>query len=355
MSAIVSCVIPVYNVKGYVERCVRSVVSAAECFSSSRVAVQSDVNQPMVEVICVDDGSTDGSGEILDRLAREFSGNRAAMLKIIHQENSGVSVARNVALKIAAGDYLVFVDSDDNVTKGFLLHALEDMKNDSEIDVWVGQRKVVDNDYDLIDASRQPKHIPAMETNAPIKDFLRIDGRYYLYCVWGKVFRRGMFDKFSVHFSPGLDIGEDALLMAEVYARSRKVKVVECEPSYIHCWRGGSLVRRHWADLVPQYFESSRLLEEYAEKNHLEDRLSPLIAQWALSRIRTMLDKGYPYEWMSEYIEALCRHPDFKRRVPRNIFRYAKQPYKAAGLILLIMPTCLAETCFKLMIRFKRR
>lgn len=350
-----SFIIPVYNVQDYIERCVRSVVAAAERYVSTSCRRQEGA-QPLVEIICVDDGSSDRSGEILDRLAADQSGRNAMIaLKIIHQKNSGVSVARNVALKSAVGKYLVFIDSDDCVEDGFVLQALDDMENDPELDVWIGQRRVVDANYNLVDVSRQPLQIPPMETSNPIGDFLKINGRYYLYCVWGKVFRRRVFEKYELRFSPTLDIGEDALIMAEVYARARKVRVAADEPEYIHCWRTGSLVRRHWADLIPQYFEAARLLEEYAEINNLVGKLGIQIAQWALSRIRTMLDKGYSYEWMSKYISALCRHPDFKTRVPKNIFRYAKQPYKTFGLILLVMPSCLVEWCFKLMIRFKGR
>lgn len=342
MKPVVSFLIPVFNVEDYIERCVRSVVAAARRFAKG------------AEVICVDDGSTDGSGEILDRLASAVNAEPSTcVLKIIHQANVGVSTARNAALAAASGKYLVFVDSDDCVTEEYLLRAIPDLESDPELDVWIGQRKVVDNDYNPIEAARQPPQIPAMETAEPIRDFLRINGRYYLYCVWGKVFRKELFDRFSLAFNPELNIGEDALLLAELYARSRKARVVANELNYVHCWRNNSLVRRHWADLVPQYFHSSRLLEECATGKHLEGKLGVLIAQRALSRVRTMFDRGYPYAWMAEYIEALCRHPDFKQRVPRNIARYARQPYKTAGMLLLVLPVRVTELLLKLAVRLK--
>ena len=342
MKPVVSFVIPVYNVRDYIERCLRSVVAAAQRFAKG------------TEIICVDDGSTDGSGEILDRLASAVNGEHSTcVLKIIHQANAGVSTARNAALAAASGKYLVFVDSDDCVTDGYLLRAIPDLEADPELDVWIGQRTVVDNDYNPIEVARQPPQIPAMETAEPIRDFLQVNGRYYLYCVWGKVFRKDLFDRFSLVFNPELNIGEDSLLMSEAYARSRKVKIVANELNYVHCWRNGSLVGRHWADLVPQYFQSSRLLEECATGKHLEDKLGVLIAQRALSRVRTMFDKGYSYAWMARYIEALCRHPDFKQRVPRNIVRYAHQPYKTAGMILLILPARITELILKLAVCLK--
>lgn len=89
-----SVIIPVYNAEAYLEKCVESVMA----FPCEK------------EVILVDDGSTDRSPEIIDRLA--ISDER---LKVIHQENKGVSAARNAGLDVATGDYVWFVDSDDYV------------------------------------------------------------------------------------------------------------------------------------------------------------------------------------------------------------------------------------------------
>lgn len=93
MKKTVSVVIPVYNCKNYIEETVMSIVKQP-------IQVQ--------EIIIVDDGSTDGSGQICDLLSR-----RIHNIIVIHQENSGVSVARNQGLKKSVGDYIVFCDADD--------------------------------------------------------------------------------------------------------------------------------------------------------------------------------------------------------------------------------------------------
>ena len=87
-----SIIIPVYNTKNYVQRAIDSVVN------------QTYTN---LEIIIIDDGSTDGSAEIIDRYAQ-----RDARIKVIHQNNYGVSVARNCGLRISTGDYIGFLDSD---------------------------------------------------------------------------------------------------------------------------------------------------------------------------------------------------------------------------------------------------
>lgn len=88
-----SLIIPVYNVAAYLPACLDSVLAQTFCDW---------------EAICVDDGSTDGSGELLDGYAQ-----RDARFVVIHQKNGGVSVARNAGLAVARGDYVGFVDADD--------------------------------------------------------------------------------------------------------------------------------------------------------------------------------------------------------------------------------------------------
>ena len=102
-TAAVSVVIPVYNVDEYLEDCIKSVVS------------QSYKN---LEVIVVNDGSTDRSGDI----CREYA-EKDSRIRYVVQENSGVSIARNAALNIATGDYVTFVDADDAIRS----NAIEDM------------------------------------------------------------------------------------------------------------------------------------------------------------------------------------------------------------------------------------
>lgn len=99
-----SFVIPVYNVEKYVERSVRSVLSG---------------NKEELEILLVDDGSTDRSGEICDRLAEAHP-----EVRVFHKENGGPSEARNLALRNATGDYVLFLDSDDYMSEG-ICHILE--------------------------------------------------------------------------------------------------------------------------------------------------------------------------------------------------------------------------------------
>ena len=91
----ISVLIPVYNVEDYLERCLDSVIG--QIFSD-------------LEILCVDDGSTDRSGEILDRYAEQDK-----RLRVIHKENSGYGSSMNLALSLSSGTYIGIVESDDYI------------------------------------------------------------------------------------------------------------------------------------------------------------------------------------------------------------------------------------------------
>ena len=96
-----SVVIPVYNVEKYLEKCVASVLNQN--------------TESAFEIVLVDDGSTDNSGMVCDRLAVSD-----ARIRVIHQENQWVGAARNTGIRAAAGEYIIFIDPDDTVTPDYL-------------------------------------------------------------------------------------------------------------------------------------------------------------------------------------------------------------------------------------------
>ncbi len=97
---LISVIVPVYNTKSTIERCVNSILTQT---------------YPNLEIILVDDGSPDGAGELCDQLAQKHKN-----VRVLHQKNAGLSAARNAALKIAQGELITFVDSDDAIYPNML-------------------------------------------------------------------------------------------------------------------------------------------------------------------------------------------------------------------------------------------
>lgn len=137
----VSVIIPVYNVKPYLERCVQSVLRQTH---------------KDLEIIMVDDGSTDGSGELAEQLSI-----RDSRIQVIHQENQGLSGARNTGLRVATGDYVVFLDSDDEWLLDDGIETL--MKQDgvdliifNPVHIWKEHRERDVDHYDIENISTLP-------------------------------------------------------------------------------------------------------------------------------------------------------------------------------------------------------
>ena len=95
MENLISVIVPVYNVEPYLKECISSILHQTH---------------NALQVILIDDGSTDGSGEICDQFAK-----RDDRIEVIHQKNAGVSVARNAGLQRAIGKFVIFTDSDDKL------------------------------------------------------------------------------------------------------------------------------------------------------------------------------------------------------------------------------------------------
>jgi glycosyltransferase involved in cell wall biosynthesis len=137
----VSVIIPVYNVKPYLERCVKSVVGQT---------------YQELEIILVDDGSKDGSGKLCDKLADSDS-----RIKVVHQKNQGLSGARNTGIRQATGEYVVFLDSDDEwLLSDGLEKLLSEDKTDiiafKRVDIWNKNQRVLCADYDTAAIAKMP-------------------------------------------------------------------------------------------------------------------------------------------------------------------------------------------------------
>lgn len=108
MGNLISVIVPVYNVEKYLDKCINSLINQS---------------YKKLEIILIDDGSTDNCGKICDEYA--LKDNR---IKVIHKENEGLSAARNLGIAISKGDYIIFIDSDDWVDKEILLKLLKLIK-----------------------------------------------------------------------------------------------------------------------------------------------------------------------------------------------------------------------------------
>ena len=192
MNQTISVIVPVYNVAQYLPQCVDSILSQ---------------DYEDLEVILIDDGSTDASGEICDRYGASDS-----RVRVIHQKNGGAAAAKNAGLRLASGDYLTFADSDDYLEPGaygFLMKTLLETNADA---VQGSFREVYRNHV-------EEQRIQA-ETLEGYDYLLRFPKDFSCALLWNKLYRRELFE--GVFFEEGHKI-DDEYFTYQGFLRPRKV------------------------------------------------------------------------------------------------------------------------------------
>lgn len=209
---LVSVIVPVYNIAPYIKRCVDSVL--AQTYSNW-------------ELILVDDGSTDGSSLICDEQAR-----RDERIKVIHQQNAGVVAARNAGVKISQGEWIMFIDGDDDIVSTAIEHLLS-------FDI---------NGYDIISAS-YTRVLPNKSYSVKLDvhgellskdyiEYLLLRKAYPSLCA--KLIRKSLFFKYEIDIPSYVIQQEDLLTLVYLSYFANKVYISR-EPIYNYYCREDSV------------------------------------------------------------------------------------------------------------------
>lgn len=201
----VSVIIPVYNCEASIRRCLDSV-----CRQTYK----------NIEIICINDGSFDDSGRILDEIA--FFDNR---LKIIHQSNSGAAAARNAGLNIVSGEYILMVDADDYVHPSMIekmIKIIEQTKCDL---VLSGMLQVGCKKNNIVKLTNLRAGLQKVNPQSFFRDFSPAP--------FAKMYRTDVIHQFNIRFPHGIAMGEDAVFVANYMYHSENIFVIK-EPLYIH-------------------------------------------------------------------------------------------------------------------------
>ncbi len=249
MQPLVSVIIPVYNTETYLKKCIDSVV-----------------NQTLydIEIICVNDGSTDNSLNIINEYSKKDN-----RIKIVNQRNGGRSSARNAGVKIATGRYIMFCDSDDTYKQNMceiLYNAIKNNKTDiacCEIDVnYEADHNLVSSDKNYYSLKFNGKKECATD------DLLKIDGS-----VCNKIFDKTLIDKFGIIFPEGL-VYEDTAFFFMYYSICQRAYFIK-QPLYIYNRHEGSIMNETLKgsekaidhlkimDVIYNHLQNNKLWEKY--------------------------------------------------------------------------------------------
>lgn len=250
----VSIIIPVYNVEKYIKRCVNSLL--AQTLKD-------------IEIILVDDESSDKSPELCDELAS--NDNR---IKVIHKQNEGAGLSRNAALKIATGEYIGFVDSDDFVDP-LMFETLYNTAEEFGSDLVLSGVRFVDGnmfeskgDSVLKEYFNGTTHFETTEQLNELrmgivgaKPFEPDDSKYGM-SIWKNLFRHSVIKENNLKFQSEREmLSEDALFMIDFIANTRKATGLK-EVFYNYCRNGESISKSYKKDR----FEKSLVFVSETEK-----------------------------------------------------------------------------------------
>lgn len=253
-----SIIIPVYNVEKYLEQCLKSIVS------------NRTEKKPPIEVLIINDGSIDRSGEIANSYAKKYS-----FIRVIHQPNKGVAAARNVGMESARGDWLYFVDSDDYLTKGAVDILLRKCAKsvDSDIilfDAWknIGRKKSAWEHFEKETVWHGKRQIRALQNGV-----LYFPGttKVPLAAPWDKVYKREFLLKAGIHFQTELKVLDDMVFNVEAFGAADKISY---DKNKIYHYRmvPDSITNSYKPDRVEQDRKVWKFLEAYREKTFRQDK-----------------------------------------------------------------------------------
>lgn len=292
----VSVVIPVYNAKRYLEACVQSL---------------EEQSLRSFELICVDDGSTDGSAELLGTLAKRYEN-----LRILSLEHAGVSAARNAGIEDAVGTYLLFVDADDTVDRQLLELAVQKADACSAdmtifgFDEFYGKsdtyvpREICGNN-DLFERSFNLSEMSCLTTELTTPN------------VWRILYRRSLLTESGIRFHEDLHAAEDLAFIYETLFLARRITLMEQRLYHYRRDGGGSITHGERGDTC---FRSLAYVRAFGESHGLFDdvHIKRQLVNLVLDTIWYSLDTAHSRqefdriytEYQREWQDYICNSKD---------------------------------------------
>lgn len=245
---LISVIVPVYNVESYLEKCINSILKST---------------YKNLEIILVDDGSTDNSGNICDKYK-----NIDSRISVIHQQNGGLSSARNRGIDVATGEYVLFIDSDDFIEERMIEHLARAAK-ENNVQVIAGGMKKISMSGKILHTFL-PRNKYYNDKKEILDDFF-INGNISI-VAWGKLYKAEIFEN-NIRFMAGKNNEDNIFLMDLLEYVTTYVCIEYAEYNY--------LVRKE--SIINQEFNEKKLDGIYAMRYILErcETLWPTYVKYA--------------------------------------------------------------------------
>ncbi len=234
-----SIIVPIYNVEKYLPKCLDSIIN------------QTYEN---IEIILVDDGSEDNCGNVCEEYAKKDK-----RIIVIHKENGGLSDARNAGIKIATGEIITYLDSDDYVDKDMYENMIKQLKEENGDIVICGTKIDFENGKTKIKVNKQKEILDKKEALIKLNSFSSFD-----MSVCNKIYKREII--LGIEF-PINKKSEDYFVMYQYFDKASKIVIIP-EAKYHYYQRSNSISRGK--NITFDYIEGSKTQKEFFDKNYPE-------------------------------------------------------------------------------------
>lgn len=310
----ISVIVPVFNVEKYLYKCIDSIVN--QTYSN-------------LEIILVDDGSTDNCGVICDNYS--LKDNR---IKTIHKKNGGLSDARNAGLEVAAGDYVSFIDSDDYIHKSFyeiLIGLIVKYDGDIAQCEYLNIYEEDTNNFNK-DKFHIDEKVTVLDNNAVLNNLFN-ENYINTVVVWNKLYKKDLFK--DIRYPKG-KVHEDEYTTYKVLFNTNKM-ILTCRQMYYYLQRSTSIMGKGFnikcLDKLDAYYEqilfyNNKKLFDLEDK--AKSRLEGLIEESMINVLKSDLNnKNQIFEnlinyYRSNYVLFINNsNVSFKKKVIRSLFKYS--------------------------------
>lgn len=322
MDNLISVIVPIYNGKAYLDRCVESIVN------------QTYRN---LEIILVDDGSTDGSGEMCDEWAA-----KDGRIKVVHKINGGLGDARNRGLDKASGKYIAFVDCDDTVENTAYETSLKYMLEEKP--------DIVISAFNVINPNTKDREVMGFDRAFYSLDDWKDKGVDFIdsWCAdvaWNKLYLREIIEKNNIRYNITRTIGEDFLFSFRYYEYCEKIRCIP-DALYNYYFDGGNLSSKGNTGYYDRMRAESELRTDFASKKGV----GGLIAEINKIRYPSKLFFALMFSLApNEKISLRQRKKDLKLLYTSGeddviLKKYLKERPGVTGMMLYIMYTLRMST-----------
>lgn len=311
---LVSIIIPVYNVEQYIKDTVKSV---------------QEQTYKKVEIMLIDDGSPDGSGEICDELAKSDK-----RIKVLHQKNMGVTKARKHGIEASTGEWIVFLDGDDQLLPTAIEYFVETALS-KEVDiVQTPNIRVSGNTRTLNRMGAKGKYNKKGYLSLLANQ--RITGG-----VGGKIIRKSLFDSRTLDIPEGITNNEDMLMNIRL---AQSLNSIYCNPKdgyYLYFERENSTTKRktplkNWELLYKEYFS---MITEYGPNMHIFIANSVYVRCYlgdlTLKQCQDVISRTTINGSMPMYLWFIKLHFSYPNKLTKFLMKAAKGLYKRINNILI--------------------